>query len=219
MIHVSEKVGQMVNKYKITDESIQMDGHTLYRIKALKSFGDVNRGDLGGYIERESNLSQKDNCWIYRMAKVFGSARVYGNARVDVDALVYGNARVFDNAQVADFAKVFGEAWIYGSAWIYGTARVYDNAHVFGGSKVSGNTRIYGYAQVFGDARVFGDAHVLEHASLTTNSWNHGHITLHLEKIIQTLINNPKALTLLIDIEGMGPLIEYALKWGNSDGT
>lgn len=36
-------------KYKLlTNDSIRLGDKTLYRIKALKSFGDVKRGDLGG---------------------------------------------------------------------------------------------------------------------------------------------------------------------------
>lgn len=51
-------------------------GKTLYRIKALVQFGNVNAGDLGGWIEKEENLSQSGNAWVY------GNARVYGNAEV-----------------------------------------------------------------------------------------------------------------------------------------
>ena len=43
---------------------------TLCRIKALKDFGDVKAGDLGGYIEDYKNLSHDGNCWIYDNAKV-----------------------------------------------------------------------------------------------------------------------------------------------------
>ncbi|AQX27274.1 hypothetical protein [Bartonella sp. Raccoon60] len=34
----------------------------LCRIVAVKSFGDVTEGDLGGFIENESNLSQQGDC-------------------------------------------------------------------------------------------------------------------------------------------------------------
>jgi hypothetical protein len=36
-----------------------------YRLKALKNFLDVKRGDLGGYVEGYYNLSQSGDCWIY----------------------------------------------------------------------------------------------------------------------------------------------------------
>jgi hypothetical protein len=39
----------MKKKYELTKESIDLDGLTLYRIRALKDFGNVKRGDLGKY--------------------------------------------------------------------------------------------------------------------------------------------------------------------------
>ena len=47
-----------------------------YRIKALTFFSDVKEGDLGGWIEKEENLSQEGSTWVY------GNATVYGNAEI-----------------------------------------------------------------------------------------------------------------------------------------
>ena len=80
----------MEKKFELTDEFIINDlGIKLYRIKALKDFSDVKKGDFGGYIQRERNLSQLGKAWIYDNAKVFNEACVYG------DACVYGNTRFF----------------------------------------------------------------------------------------------------------------------------
>ena len=49
----------MNKKYELTDETINHYGVVLHRIKALRSFGDVKAGDLGGFIESEDNLSQE----------------------------------------------------------------------------------------------------------------------------------------------------------------
>ena len=38
----------MDKKYKLTNESIIYNGRKLYRIKALKNFSNVKKGDLGG---------------------------------------------------------------------------------------------------------------------------------------------------------------------------
>lgn len=73
-------------KYELTDETIDVSGTTLHRIKALKDFGNVKKGELGGYVESEYNLSQIGNCWVYGNARVCGDAELCGNARV------YGNA-------------------------------------------------------------------------------------------------------------------------------
>ena len=53
-------------KYELLkDDNIEVEGHTLYRIRATKRFNDVKKGDLGGYIENEENLGHYSNCWVY----------------------------------------------------------------------------------------------------------------------------------------------------------
>ena len=79
-------------KYKLTDEYITIDDRKLYRIEALKDFGWVRKGDKGGFVESEDNLSQEGDCWIFDDARVFGNAIVSGNARVCGDARVVNNA-------------------------------------------------------------------------------------------------------------------------------
>ncbi len=109
-----------MKKYGFTDETVERDGVVLHRIVALRGFGDVEKGDLGGFVESEANLSHDDSCW------VSGDARVYDDARVFGDAWVYDDARVFGNA------RVFGDAWVYDDARVCGNAQVSDNAWVFG---------------------------------------------------------------------------------------
>lgn len=73
-------------KYELLqDQTIEWCGRTLCRIRALRDFGDVHAGDVGGYIECEYNLSQVGN------ARVCGNARVYNNARVCGNAWVCSN--------------------------------------------------------------------------------------------------------------------------------
>ena len=111
-------------KYEFTDETMELYGTTFRRIKALIDFSDVMAGDLGGWVEKEDNLSHGGNAWVY------SGAQVYGNARV------FGNALVFDNAQV------------YDDAWVYGDAQVYDNARAYGNALVYGDTRVFGNAEI-----------------------------------------------------------------------
>ena len=117
----------MEKKYELTDETIKWYGKTLHRIKALKDFGDIKEGDLGGYIEKEDNLSHNNDCWICGNAQVFGNAEVYGNTQVFGDAEVYGNAQVFGSADVFGNALVFGDAEVCGDAQVFGNAIISSN--------------------------------------------------------------------------------------------
>ena len=67
---------------------------TLHRIRAVAEFGLVKIGDLGGWIEKEENLSHEGKAW------VCGDAKVWGNAEVCGDAKVWGNAEVFSASHV-----------------------------------------------------------------------------------------------------------------------
>lgn len=111
-------------------DSIAFDGHTLYRIVALKDFADVKAGDKGGYIESEGNLSQDGNSWVYHRAKVWNAARISD------DAQVFGQAEVYDNAQVG------GTSWVYGNAKVYGDAQVGGNASISGDGELNVNDTI-----------------------------------------------------------------------------
>ena len=93
-------------KYKLTENTKIVDGITLYQIQALTNFGDIKSGNLGGWIEKESNLSQEGSCWVYGNAWVYCNALVSGNARVYGDAQVYGNAWVYDNAVIAQHQHI-----------------------------------------------------------------------------------------------------------------
>lgn len=83
----------MEKKYKLTEETLEIDGHVLNRIIALRDFGEVKKGDLGGFIEKESNLAHDWNCWIYNDAVVRDDAMVYGEAKVEKksDYIVFKN--------------------------------------------------------------------------------------------------------------------------------
>ena len=86
------KTMETKKKYELNSETIEIDGTILHRIKALKDFSDVKAGDLGGWIEKEDNLSQSGDARIGGDARVYGNAVVFGNARVDENEVVFGQA-------------------------------------------------------------------------------------------------------------------------------
>ena len=61
---------EVKKKFELTNDVIEIDGITLHRIKALKDFSDVKSGDFGGWIEKEENLSQMGDAWVYSNAEV-----------------------------------------------------------------------------------------------------------------------------------------------------
>ena len=134
-------------KYKLTDVVMTTNsGVLLHRIECVRSFGNVKEGDRGGWIEKEENLSQNGNAWVY------GDAEVYDNA------MVYGDAEVYDNAEV------------YGNARVCGNARVYNNAEVYDNARVCGNARLCGKAEVCGNAVIGNNNDYI----VFKNNWSSG---------------------------------------------
>ena len=97
----------MEKKFILTDKFvINSFGIKLFQIKCTKSFKYAQKGDFGGYVEKEGNLDQEN------------------------DARVSSNARVFGNARVSSNARVSGDAWVSGNAWVSGDADIEnDNEH------------------------------------------------------------------------------------------
>ena len=114
----------MIKKYKLTDGAYHTNDKILYRIQALKDFGDVKKGDLGGFVQNEDNLSHKGDCWIYENAKVYGEAKVYENAKVYGEAKVYEKARVGGYALIRGNAKVFRYSRVRGSMIRSGNSKI-----------------------------------------------------------------------------------------------
>ena len=97
----------MEKKFELTDNFvINAFGIKMFQIKCTKSFKYANEGDLGGYVEKEDNLSQSGDAWVSGNAWVSGDAWVSGNAWVSGDARVYGDALVYGDAQVYGDARV-----------------------------------------------------------------------------------------------------------------
>ena len=108
-----------MKKYELIEsDKVLPSGRPLFQVVALQDFGFVKKGDKGGYIESEANLSHEGNCWVSDDARVFDAARVFGTAQVCYTAWVYGNARVCDNARVDGTARVYGLARVYGDVWV-----------------------------------------------------------------------------------------------------
>ena len=54
-----------MKKFELTSETkINIFGKKLFRIKALISFGNVEAGETGGWVENEENVNQSGNAWV-----------------------------------------------------------------------------------------------------------------------------------------------------------
>ena len=150
-----------MKKYELTDDSITFMGHKLFRIRAIRSFNGVNVGDLGGYIEKEANLSHDDNAWISDNACVYGYARICDDAHISGNARIYNNACIYDDVHISGYAYIYNDARICDNACISGCACIYDNVCISGNACISDNACVYGYARICDDAWIHSETDYL----------------------------------------------------------
>ena len=160
-----------MKKYELTDETMCFNGVTLHRIKALKDFADVVDGELGGWIEKEENLSQEGNAWVAMDAKAYENAEISDNAVLTRNAIACENSSICENALVSDETVIGGYTYIYG------------NSEVYGESILTGNTILCGKARVV-DAKVV-DAKVYDNSIICDGAFVCGCIKIHGNTIIK----------------------------------
>ena len=141
-------------KYELTDEVRYRDGTKVFRIRALRDFGDVKAGDLGGFIEKEETLSHDGDAWVGDNAVVKGNVKVRFEAVIKDNACVDGDAWVGDNVIIKDNATVKDTAHVCGNAIIKNNAIVYDGARIKDDAIVCGNAIVDGYAVIGNKALV-----------------------------------------------------------------
>ena len=181
----------MDKKYEFTDETKEIDGRILHRIVATKDFYRGNRisivrkGDLGGFIESEDNLSYDGGSWVmndscvYERAHIVGNtlvvgcAHVHGNSLVSEHAHIYGNANIHGDVNISGNATVNGNVHVhgYGCVTICGNAHIGGNVNIHGDVNVniSGNATVYGNVNIHGDVNISGNTHICENADISSD--------------------------------------------------
>lgn len=143
------------HKYELTNETFEIQTGTkpitLHRIRALATFTwthpyekqfRINKGDLGGFIEKRENLSEDHNSWVAENAMIYGDAAVNDNALVRGQASVSGYAVIGGNALVKDMVVVKDFAKITGTAVVHEAVTVEDQTLIRNDVYVSGDERV-----------------------------------------------------------------------------
>lgn len=171
----------MDKKYELIKEN---DCDSDYRIKALKDFklitGEtVKKGDLGGLVDGEHNLSQEGNCWIEFEAVVYQKAKVVDNAVLKDYSWAFGNSTVSGNAVMKDNSIAFDNSTVSGNAVMKNNSRALDN------STISGNAVMKDYSCADGNSTVSGNAVMKDNSCADGNSIISGNALLQAFQHIQ----------------------------------
>lgn len=154
-------------KYILTEDTRNISGRTLHRIQAITDFSDVQTGDLGGWIEKEKNLSHDGTCWVYDDAIVMENARATGSAVIrDCSivrdaAYIHGHAIIDTESCICENAAVSNSAIVRRSS-VHDHAAIYSSAIVENGVSIHGNAIIAGNAHITGEFDMFGPLKFLD---------------------------------------------------------
>lgn len=120
-----KKVADMVPSGKkfelVDDDTVVVDGVTLYRVRAVRDFGGtrrgrrvvVKRGELGGYVASEDCLSQEGLAWVYSEAKIV-DGYVTGSSSLFGRSVLKGGGRLVYDVELRDDVVVDGQVVLNG---------------------------------------------------------------------------------------------------------
>ena len=150
---------ESIPKYELSEQVIK-NGKTFYKIKSLKPFSFyyrnkfhiVKKGEEGGWIESESNLSQEGSCWIDKESIVSDNARIKDNALV-FNSFIHGNAVVKDFSIIEDKTQLDGNVLIEKNAVVV-RSDVHDFALISDKAYIT-LCKLYDYVEIYGNSNLF----------------------------------------------------------------
>lgn len=106
-----DKIYQNQSEIKYTfilNDKVTDHGTEMFRIKAMQSFGNVRKGEIGGYMDMNSKLNHFDNSWIYPNSYVsncsINANSIIGNRHFSPE-LRYNKCRISDSIVSVRYAN------------------------------------------------------------------------------------------------------------------
>lgn len=173
-------------KYELIE--VPTNGEPLHRVRALRDFGDVMAGDVGGFVHGHHNLSHDGNAWIYddaaaldnshvgQDAKLFGTAELRHSSKAMGDAGLHGNIRMTESAQALDEVRITGNVQLAGACTVSGRSMVSGDVSIAEMVHITGDARVEAYdgrLQIRDFVIIRDDAHVVGGPRLDWIRGNH----------------------------------------------
>lgn len=182
----------MNTKYEITDIAHEKYSF-LHRIRALRDIGsEVKAGDLGGFVESESNLSfeQGDGAWIFNDAIAAGEGYVDKGSILRDRAVVCGCAYVSHKTEMSGDSRAEDDAYLRGArlsrcARVSGCGMVLQSPTTKVSPILTGSCAVYG--KVMGDVMLAGAVVVISDETISNDSLD----TLSIDERGRTILRAP----------------------------
>ena len=186
-------------KYELTDNTSSYKGIVLHQIRALRSFGNVKTGELGGFIESEDNLSHIGTCWVYNSAKVYGKIKLMGTSIVSDEAIVTGNATIrvciiTDNSMFNASGNIRGklimsdDSYLSGNINLVGQLTMADSSSIRGSIDCSGQIIMADSSSIKDTLKCSGQLSMSDDSSMNGNSCIYGSVSMCDDSTISNTI-------------------------------
>lgn len=174
----------MNKKYILTDDTIVYQGVTLHRIKAVKDLSIVPKDTLGGYIEKESNLSHEGNCWIDCDSKVLRGVQIQDSARI-YNSTINGSISIKNGSLIMNSS-------IEGSGCITENSNICQS-NILGSSFIIKNSSIddskcFGLSLLIRDSYI-GNSYLEKSIGIVQSSIEHSSIDRNVSILNSTIYN------------------------------
>lgn len=162
-------------KYEITN-IVHKKYPFLHRIRALRDIGDeVKKGDLGGFVESEDNLSFEpdDTSWIFHDAISCNNAYVEENSILKDSAIACDNAHISREAYLSGCARAEDDTIIRG-AYLSDNSRASGTSIILCSPVTSARPMLWGssvvYGKVTGAVQLSGNAVIAEREEISSDT-------------------------------------------------
>ena len=150
-------------KYKLTDNCIEKNGYKLYQIQSLSHRGKIKFGQLGGYITKNSIISDDDQTWLYEDSFLINSSisngvRVYKNTIVE-DSIINGKIFIEPDSYIKNCVL---NQWTVIFGMIERNTSIINKNFIFGGridNRIT-NSNYFRYFLLGGIPFICGDRYV-----------------------------------------------------------
>lgn len=229
----------MEKKYIFSDKVKVVNDRTLHQIQAVRSFGEVKAGDIGGFIESESNLSHDGDCWvgfesiIGRQTYVKGNVLIGRYTSVGDQVEIDDNVRIGDDSVIGRCVRIGADVCIGNNAVIDEIAHigrsttVGDNVSIGENVRVGENVCIGGRVKIYPCARIGDKVSIDNRVSIgiwaivgggsIIHSWNYtGHIADNAAIADNAIIESGRDYIIFYKWWGRG---RYYFTWTKSNNT
>lgn len=144
-------------KYELVEE--ELDGVIMYRLHAIKNFGKVRKGDIGGLVSGENIIPHDDNSWVYKdsiletnvpiTSTIIKKSKVIAHCSKLTSVNIFNSTIECTNTSLQTYATSIEDSEIYiiGSVVEFGNVGIYNTKFDISSSNIDIKQSIFNHCK------------------------------------------------------------------------